>query len=164
MKKGAAFSTLILVRIFCSEQLHLWTSIKINRFCYNCGSAIWIGLLFTIWICKIILLWHSLFRLVSFIFLWKLLRINQCIDLPLLQQWCPSVCVEEKNKIQHHSSTASQNLFSSNVVFVISQSEREYSYVPLLPNYFNLLEMKIVGKEFPFCKYPTPSFNTFTFG
>ena len=40
---------------------------------------------------------------------------------------------------------------------------REFSYPPLLPNYFNLLEMKIVGKEFSFCKYPTPSFNTFTF-
>ena len=90
--------------------------------------------------------------------------IIQCIDLPPLQQWGPSVYVEENNESQHHTSTAWQNLVSSNVAFAISQSEREYSYLPLLPNYFNLLEMKIVGKEFPFCKYPTPSFNTFTFG
>lgn len=39
-----------------------------------------------------------------------------------------------------------------------------YSYLSLLSNYFNLLGMKIVGKEFSFCKYPTPSFNTFTWG
>ena len=39
-QKGAGYSIFILVRILCSVQFHLWTSIRINRFCYNCGSAI----------------------------------------------------------------------------------------------------------------------------
>ena len=34
---------------------------------------------------------------------------------------------------------------------------RRYNYLSLLLNYSNLLEMKILCKEFPFCKYTSPT-------
>ena len=62
-----------------------------------------------------------------------------------------------------HQTFASMKIVLWNFVN-ITVGKLGYSYLSLLSNYFNLLEMKILGKEFSFCKYPTPSFNTFTWG